>query len=327
MDEFLLKIPGSTSNLGPGFDSFGLSLPLYLTVRLRRSLSSRDHVSFAGEGFHPSQPIPADNLFLAAYHRGLARFADSPRRSYYDIALHNAIPLKRGLGSSGACVIAALLSAALVTEQFPSLDDILSLAVELEGHGDNVTPALLGGFTITLAGDSLCYRSYPVMPSLQALVIIPSLQLATSRARAVLPVTVPIGDARDNIARAALLVTALLLGDLSVLPEAARDALHQPYRQQLLPYLQPMIELSYAHGSLATFLSGSGPAFLCLVRAGGEELGECLCLAMEEDFSQPSRYQLLFLDSAGALVAAPGHGELSWKDSCRWQQSLRASRR
>ncbi len=320
-DEFVLRVPASTSNLGPGFDSFGLALPLYLSIKARRLPAGDDKFSFAGEVPAPADLAAADNLFVRAYRRGLAAFAGGEKPAPYSFEVHNAIPLQRGLGSSGACVVGALLAAALAGgKPLPADEQLLKLARELEGHGDNATPSLLGGFTISLAtaaGDFFC-RHYPVLPALQVLVVIPSLCLATAAARRVLPATVPLEAARENIARAALLVTALLLGDLTVLRAAVGDRLHQPYREMLLPFFAPLAALSYEHGSLGTFISGSGSAFVCLVEKDGRQLGELLCRSLRREFGLEATYRLLPPDNDGTWLRTPAGGEIPWREVRSW---------
>ncbi|MBW1645410.1 MAG: homoserine kinase [Deltaproteobacteria bacterium] len=321
MDEFILRIPASTSNLGSGFDAFGLALPLYLTIKARRLAAGRDEFSFAGEV--PSGAVDGnngDNLFCRTFRRGLAVFGAGGQRPGYRFEIYNAIPLQRGLGSSGACVVGALLAALLVGGRLTVTDEqLLALAREIEGHADNVTPALHGGFTISLAaGEEFYSRHYPVLPALQVLVVIPELRLATAESRRVLPKTVPLAAAGENVARAALLVTALLLGDLTVLRPAVGDRLHQPYREKLLPYLAPLTALSYEHGSLATFLSGSGSALICLLQGDGRQLGTRLCQALKTDFALEAAYRLLTPANDGALVGTPAGGEVPWREARDW---------
>ena len=320
MDEFGLRVPASTSNLGPKFDTFGLALPLYLSLKARRLTTGNDEFVFSGVDLD-GEPADNENLFLRAYNRGLAAFASPADRKFgYRFEINNSIPFRRGLGSSGACVIAALLASVLVSGNLPPTDEqLLTLALEIEGHADNITPALLGGFTISLlVGEDFYCRQYPVLPALQALVIIPEFRLSTEESRKILPATVSLTAAQKNIARAALLLTALLFGDLTVLRPAVDDCLHQPYRQKLLPFFAPMVEISYRHGSLATFLSGSGSAFVCLVQENGRRLGEILCRHLKDDFAINGEYRLMTPDSRGALLKIPGDVFVPWKTGRVW---------
>lgn len=313
MLSFSLRVPASTSNLGPGFDCFGLALPCYMRVRVEPDAAGPT-MRFSGEGHDSAWSAAADDLFTTTLIRGMGEFGGGamPAAAF---TIENEIPLARGLGSSGACVVAALVSAALIVGRVVSPADILALAGEIEGHGDNVAPALLGGFVIDLPDNPAACWSWPVAAAWRAVIIIPSAELATKKSRGVLPETVPLADASRNIARAALLAAGLLQDDLSVFPEAVRDWLHQPRRRHLLPWLDRLIEVSYRHGACATFLSGSGAAVVSLVRDGGDDLGRRLTAVLAAEFDQPARFMVLPLDPHGTIVACPAEGEIPWKTS------------
>ncbi|MBN2231544.1 MAG: homoserine kinase [Deltaproteobacteria bacterium] len=317
MLSFCLRVPASTSNLGPGFDCFGLALPCYMRVRVE-SDAGGPTFRFAGEGFDSAWSVAADNLFSTTLARGIEAFAGAGTMPPASFTIDNEIPLARGLGSSGACVIAALVSAALIADRAVSPAEILALAGGIEGHGDNAAPALMGGFVIDLPDNPAACWSWPVSEAWRAVVIVPNAELATMKSRAVLPDSVSLAAASRNIARAALLTAGLLREELSVFPEAVRDWLHQPWRRQLLPWLDRIIEVSYRHGACATFLSGSGAAVVSLVREGGEDLGRRLTAVLADEFGQPARFMVLPPDNRGTIIETAdiaAAGGMAWKNS------------
>jgi len=256
-----VSVPATSANLGPGFDSLGLALALRDTLEAR-VLPAGLEVEVAGAG---ADEVPRDesHLVVRAMRAGFAALhADPPGLA---LRCHNRIPHSRGLGSSSAAIVAGLcLARALVAGGGLLLDDeaVLRLAADLEGHPDNVAPALLGGFVISGRDDDGWYAvPSAVDPRISAVVFVPPTPVQTSVARGLLPDAVPHADAAANAGRAALLVAALA-GRPDLLRAATRDLLHQAYREPAMPGTLALVH-SLREAGHAAVVSGAGPTVLC----------------------------------------------------------------
>jgi homoserine kinase len=166
------------------------------------------------------------------------------------------------------------MGAAALSGRSLSHEEVLRLALPLEGHPDNITPSLVGGLTATCVSEGqVRYVKVPVPESITVVAVIPERELSTAEARRALPKQVPLADAVYNVGRAALLVGAMVAGDLGLLDEATRDRLHQPYRAKLLPGMEEVLEAGRRAGALAAFLSGAGSTIVALVDRGAEVVG------------------------------------------------------
>lgn len=255
-----VRVPATSANLGPGFDSFGLALGLYDDV-VARIGESGVSVDVAGEG---ADDVPRDkrNLVVRAMRAAFDRMGGQPRG--IEIVSANRIPHGRGLGSSAAAIVAGVLAArSLVLGGLPD-DDVLGLCAEIEGHPDNVAACLLGGLTV--AYDATSAVRLPVDPALAPVAFVPTTKSSTAKARKVLPEVVPHADAASNAARAALLVEALGRRP-DLLMAATEDWLHQRYRAEAMPRTAALLASLRAAG-IPAVVSGSGPAVLAF---GGAE--------------------------------------------------------
>ncbi|MET8469476.1 homoserine kinase [Streptomyces sp. NPDC006422] len=258
-----VRVPATSANLGPGFDSLGLSLGLYDDVVVRVADSGL-HIDIAGEG---SDTLPRDesHLLVRALRTAFDALGGQPRG--LEIVCANRIPHGRGLGSSSAAIVAAVVAARAVTIGGNALLDdaaLLELATEIEGHPDNVAPCLLGGFTIawTETGAGRAIR-LDADPSVVPVVFVPGKPVLTEMARGLLPRSVPHVDAAANAGRAALLVEALTRRPELLLP-ATEDRLHQEYRAPAMPESAALVERLRADG-VPAMISGAGPTVLALV--------------------------------------------------------------
>jgi len=266
--------PATSANLGPGFDALGLALDWREAVRC--ALVGHEGLEVRASGPGAGQ-VPRDegNLAVRAARRVLAA-AGVPRVGLR-VHLHLVLPVGRGLGSSAAAVAAGLVAANRLLDDPLSLDDLLALGTDIEGHPDNVAPALLGGFCAACIASEgaagaparrvLAVRLAP--PPLAAVVAIPDRPLPTHLARQALPGQVPFADAVANVQRTALLVAGVAAGRMDVLREATQDRLHQPYRAGLVPGLADCLRGALDAGALGAFLSGAGPSVLALVPRDG----------------------------------------------------------
>ena len=273
-----VRVPASSANLGPGFDALGIALNIYNYVTLEESggqgpqrSENRISVSVSGEG-HGTLTGSEDNIAIIAV-RHLWRFLgyEASENMPVSMTLENAIPLSRGLGSSAAARVGALVAANEWVRRrgkhAASRAELVTLATQLEGHPDNVAAALLGGLvasTKTEKDHEIGALALPlhVTEFPRLLVFIPDSELATSEARSVLPDAVFLADATFNVSRTALLIAALMAGRWDALPEALRDRLHQDHRAKLMPGFLPMLRAAREAGAYGATLSGAGPTVL-----------------------------------------------------------------
>jgi homoserine kinase len=268
-----VRVPATTANLGPGFDCLGMALDLWNEIRV----TPADHVSVSvtGEG-EDTLPSGAGNLVYRSIQR-LFEAAGAPP-PLLGLRCLNRIPLERGLGSSAAAIVGGLVAGRALLDRTPGGDaprfedhDLLDMAVDIEGHPDNVSAALLGGLRLIVSDEgSLLAPPVPLPADLRSVIFVPRRKIATEDARAVLPRTVSREDAVYNMGRVGLLVNALASGRLEDLPAATRDRLHQPYRQRLFPAMKVIFRAALDAGGLGVFLSGSGSTILALTR--GKEM-------------------------------------------------------
>lgn len=254
-----VSVPGTSANLGPGFDALGLALALRTTVTLEYPT--------ANPGV---RVIGRDSAILGRTRNlvedGILRYLMAHGRTLppYALVVDNQLPVARGLGGSAAAAVAGLALGAAALGDRADPARLLPLAVEMEGHGDNVAPALLGGLVLVWGkGEGVRARPLPLAADLHAVVFIPEQASSTKAARAVLPARIAHADAAYNVARAALLVDALREGRWGDLREAMSDRLHQPYRLPTLPHAS-LIEAALAAGAYGAALSGAGSSLIAL---------------------------------------------------------------
>jgi homoserine kinase len=243
----LVRVPASSANLGPGFDSFACALALHMELEVEET---------GRFGVHTDLKIARDRRNLAV--RGFARLADPEP---FGFRSESNIPLSGGLGSSAAAYVAGLMAA----DHLYELDaDVLALATELEGHPDNVAAALHGGFVICESGASGPPHATRFDPptGLEAVVVVPRAAVRTKTARAALPAEVPLGDAVFNTAHGALLVLGLARGDWDLVARGLDDRLHQPRREHLYPQSMALVRRARSLGALGATISGAGPTVL-----------------------------------------------------------------
>ncbi len=267
------RVPATSANLGPGFDCFGLALELRSDVTM--AVGEPFRIEVEGEG---ASRIARDKRNIV--YRAIQLFYERIGHPAPDFALYqrNRIPTSGGFGSSSAGVLGGLLAANVAAGRPMDANAILALAAEIEGHADNVAPALLGGLVVVVAdgGHGPVTLSVPLPPELSAVAFVPSFTMPTKRARALLPATVPRGDAVFNAGRTALWIAALQAGRLDLLRLATQDRLHQPYRAKLFPALPVVIEAALAAGACGAALSGAGSGVLALTTGRQSQIGQAM---------------------------------------------------
>ena len=296
-----VRVPGTSANCGPGFDTLGVACTIYNDLTL--TLLPEEHLKITVEGEGAGNiPLDERNMVWSAIQRVLKRARRA--REYPGAVIHmmNCIPLSRGLGSSAAAIVAGLKAANVLLENPFSRRELLQMATDMEGHPDNVAPALLGGFTVSLLHQRRA-ESFSFLPRLplKLVVAIPSFHLSTRLARNALPETVPLADAVFNVSRAALLVGALVKGNLRFLRHAFDDALHQPYRAKLIPGMYEVMEAAKKEGALGAVMSGAGPCLMAYTLGEEAAVGDAMVQAFRGHDIE-ARCLILDIDRRGAHI-------------------------
>ena len=270
-----VRLPASTSNLGAGFDCFGLALKLYLTVHATSMPAASEECRVTTTGAKENEALPRNAINLIYRAMAFAARREGTVLPPIELVVHNEIPLAGGLGSSAAAIVAGIKLAGLVTERELSNEVIQNYATEFEGHPDNVAAALYGGFSssCTCNDGTVVSTRFDWPSQIRIVVVSPHAQLATHVARAALPGTISRVDAVHNLQRTALFTSALAQQRYDLLWEAMRDRLHQPQRESLVPGLAEALALPRMPGLLGIALSGAGPGIVALVDDNEKEIG------------------------------------------------------
>ncbi|WP_341281761.1 homoserine kinase [Paenibacillus sp. FSL H8-0537] len=259
----IVKVPASTANLGPGFDTLGMALSLYAWVEM--SVAERTVLRLYGDEM---TGIPEDKSNLIYKVAQLVFKEAGVQVPELDIAMYSNIPLTRGLGSSASAIVGALVAANALIGSPLSDDKLFQMATALEGHPDNVGASLFGGIVVSAwDGERADYVRLAPHKKLEALVAIPAFQLSTEKARHALPKQISMQDAVFNVSRSSLLVAALASGELGLIRHAMRDRLHQPYRAALIPGMAEILAKAADYGALGAALSGAGPTLIAFVES------------------------------------------------------------
>lgn len=245
-----IQVPATSANLGTGFDCLGVALSIY--NRFDVELSDTDILENTEERFKGP-----DNLFLRAFHKGCDVIGT---HSCVKAVLHCEIPASRGLGSSAAMITGGLYAASVLHDHALSKEQIFTLAAEMEHHPDNASPAVFGGLTACL--DMKTMRTLPLSDDLCFTVLIPDFEVPTEKARQILPASYLAADTFTAISRAVLTVRALEDGDITLLQQACKDLLHEPYRRTLIPDFDLLKELVMNDTPGVFLISGSGSTCL-----------------------------------------------------------------
>lgn len=295
----LVKVPATTANLGPGFDTLGLALSVYdeLIVTTRKKPGATVVVEGVGAG-----DVPTDESNLVVRSIAYTFAAYGIELPGLDLVARNNIPHGRGMGSSGAAIVSGIMAAKGLLEGIVELDSqaLLSLATALEGHPDNVAPALFGGLTIAwMTPEGPRHKKLIVHRGVSPLVAVPVESImSTKLARSLQPETVPHEDAVFNVSRSALLIAALIQSP-ELLLAATEDKLHQSYRASAMPETDALIRMLREH-DLAAVVSGAGPSILVLGSDPAQRLVAAELIA--EHSTTPWNCMLLAVDFRGATV-------------------------
>jgi homoserine kinase len=294
---FTVSVPATSANLGPGFDTLGMALEIVNKIHVEPAL--RWELRLTGEGV---QHLPTGDRNLVARSINTAAHRWGLRLPPARLTCDNIIPLSRGLGSSSAAIVAGLLVADRLGGSERSRDEVLHLASELEGHPDNVTPALLGGVqACALSGGQVVHARVQVRRAPAIALFVPNAPMPTREARRVIPRRVELHDAVYNISRACLLVAALASGDFTALRTATQDMLHQPPRMRLFPAIPVLFHAALEAGALGAYLSGAGSTIVALVAEDPWPVASAMAAAAARD-DVPGRPMVSAIREAGAAI-------------------------
>ena len=292
-----VTVPATSANVGAGFDALGLALSLHNTVTLEES----DRIDIQSSD---GSLIPTGTSNLV--YRSARAVFDQLGQPLPGICIRqeNPIPMARGLGSSSACIVAGILGANALLGSPLTPRQMLTLATSIEGHPDNVAPAMLGGFVTSVYDEGQVYSARKAInEELAFAAFIPNFKLLTEKARAALPKTVERADAVYNLSRAALATAAFCDGDYELLKVATKDALQQQYRLPLIPGGERVFELAWDLGAYAVYISGAGPTIMAVVH---RENSDFFARAEEALMQQPETMAFslrrMVADNRGAVV-------------------------
>ena len=301
MKTIKVKIPATTANCGPGFDSIGIACTYYNELEVTELDTDEIQLEVTGEG-EGTIPATRENIVCQAMEKVFQRVGYECKG--IRLNMHNNIPLARGLGSSAAAIVGGLFAANELSGSKLTRNDLFELATEMEGHPDNVAPAIFGGITVSMMNDGKpSYLRFMPPKPLYMIVAIPQFRLATKTARSVLPKEVPHADAVFNLSRTAMLVTALNQGKYEYLAQALEDKLHQPYRMPLIQGMQDVVTLAQEAGAYGCVISGAGPSLIAFADKNPDDIGH----AMVKGFNQnevDARYVVLQIAEKGVRTSA-----------------------
>ena len=294
-----VRVPATSANMGPGFDSLGIALNLYNEYSFSEI---EEGLQFEGV---EEEFCNEKNIIYIAMLKYFEKYNYKVKGLKISITKQD-IPISRGLGSSSSCIVAGLIGASGIMGNKLSKNELLDLAVEIEGHPDNVAPALLGGVVIAIKEDGkTIYDTVKVASDLKFVAIVPDFKLSTEKARSVLKKNICMEDVIFNIGRVALLVTALTNGNDNILKYACNDRVHEIYRGSLIKKFDIIKKEAYNNGALASFLSGAGPTIMAIVLKGSDFSNKIKEVLKREGLN----FEVLELskDNKGAIVIEGGN--------------------
>ena len=305
-----VKVPATIANLGPGFDSFGLALPLYNVISIEETVlpGSGIQINIINEKNNEETdladvPTDKNNIVYKAIELLYNFIGQVPNE--LKITIKTQIPVSRGLGSSASVIVGGLIAANELLGRPADEKVLMSIATEIEGHPDNITPAFLGGIAMSSWEEdgSVVYRKLPWNDEWKLMVCVPDYELNTEISRSVLPKEIPLSDAVFNLKRSAMLVEALYSKDEEFLKLALKDKIHQPYREKLVPGLSEIMNnLKHTNGVIGTVLCGAGPSILVIYNGiGVSEIKEIVSNTWNY-FNVKANFLNLPIEKEGAVI-------------------------
>jgi len=259
-----VKVPATSANIGPGFDALGIALNLYNSFTFEEIPEGLEIIG-CDEKFRNR-----NNLVYTSMLKTFNKIGYEPNGIRITMDTH--IPVSRGLGSSAACILGGVIGASGLSGNPLSKREILRIATEIEGHPDNIAPALYGGMVVSVMdGERVYFDKISIAKGIKFIALIPDFTISTKKARSVLPDTVAYEDAVYNVGRVSMLIAALSSGRFDLLKHAVKDRLHQPYRGKLIPNFDDIIQTCKRLGAYGVYLSGAGPTIIGIIDKNNSE--------------------------------------------------------
>ena len=289
-----ISVPATSANLGPGFDTLGLSVDLRNRVEFKPSRFFSVSIKGEGEG---NPRLKGNNMFVSIFNEHYQRLTH--KKQNFKFQFYNNIPLSRGLGSSSAVIVSAIATAHEAAGVRVSKRRILNHALVYEPHPDNITPAVMGGFNVSTVEKNKVFSQKKHLPDyLRAVVVIPDKPISTAKSRTTLPKSYSKENAVFNVSHASLAVAAFFNEDWEMLKIATQDRFHQKVRMKMMPELFAVQKTAYEQGALMSTLSGSGSTFFSLCY---DEDAAALTNRLQQRFPQFT-VKTLHLDNNGLVV-------------------------
>lgn len=306
-----VKVPATTANLGPGFDCMGMALPIYNTITIEETvlpgtgieINAINDDASADDLLFEHIPLDETSIIYKAVELLYNSIGQTP--SELKITVQSQIPIARGLGSSASVIVGGLIAANELLGKPADEVALLSIATEVEGHPDNVTPAIVGGLVITSQEDdgSIVYKKLDWPEEWSITVCVPDYELSTDISRSVLPKEVPMADAVFNAKRLGMFVHAVHTKDAELMKLALHDKLHQPYRMKLVPGLDKIMEnLKHEENVLGCVLSGAGPSIIVISQKNGLDKIKSIVKDTWEEMNVKVNIMTLPVEQQGAQV-------------------------
>jgi homoserine kinase len=295
-----IRVPASSANLGPGFDSLGVALNLY--SYLTAEITQYDMLEIIITGSHAGADIPLDktNTVYEAIEYVHNKLGLPVKGLKLTMELNS--PIARGLGSSATAIAAGVYIANELLNRPLTLQGMIDIATEIEGHPDNIVPTIVGGFVVSIMeGSKVIYSEAPFPPALKFIAVIPDFELLTSKAKSVVPKELSLSDAVFNLSRSALLTAAFSTNNYNIIKYAIKDKMHQDYRATLIPGMKEVMGVGESMGALGCYLSGAGPTIGAIVHKDLDKVGSSMVKTWAE-FGIKAQYKLLELDRQGIVL-------------------------
>jgi len=306
-----VKVPATSANIGPGFDCMGLALPIYNIITVEETVlpGTGVDINIVSDVFDVDElaleqiPLDENSIIYKAIEVLYNSIGQTP--SELKVTINTSIPMTKGLGSSSSIIVGGLLAANELLGHPADEMALLSIASEIEGHPDNVTPAIVGGLVIASQEDdgSVVYRQIDWPEEWQITVCIPDFELPTDIARSVVPDEVPLKDAIFNVQRVGLFIEAVNNKDMELMKIALKDRLHQPYRMKLVPGLSEIMDsLKNEDDVMGCVLSGAGPSILVFSLDPNTDKIKSIVRDIWEQMNVKADIRTLPLEKTGAVV-------------------------
>ncbi|MBU3101467.1 MULTISPECIES: homoserine kinase [Clostridium] len=256
---FEIKVPATSANMGPGLDTLGVAFKLYNSF-IVEEIESGLEIFGCNKEFANN-----NNLVYTSMLKTFKKLQKDPKG--VRLTFKTEIPVSGGLGSSATCILAGITAANRLCGDVLTKQEVLDYACEIEGHPDNITPAMIGGMTVSIMNEGANhYNKIPINGGIKFCALIPKLQLSTKSSRAVLPETIPFKDAVYNVGMVSMLIVSLVNGDYEGVKLACKDKLHQPYRMGLIKNYSQISSFVKKSEALGVFLSGAGPTIMVMLK-------------------------------------------------------------